>query len=60
MPAGPIRTAVKVDFSKSAKDQPCLHNRWHPDSMHPLSLFLFFSFGNHNVLTTGFPQQFHQ
>ncbi|KIW61255.1 hypothetical protein PV05_01400 [Exophiala xenobiotica] len=28
---GKIRTAVKVDLDKPAKDQPCLHNRWHPD-----------------------------
>ncbi|KAL2014326.1 hypothetical protein VTN00DRAFT_1851 [Thermoascus crustaceus] len=26
-----IRTAMKVDFSKPAWEQPGLHNRWHPD-----------------------------
>jgi len=28
---GQIRTALKVDLNKPAKDQPYLHNRWHPD-----------------------------
>ncbi|KZZ97106.1 formamidase [Ascosphaera apis ARSEF 7405] len=27
----PIRTAIAVDLKKPAKDQPCLHNRWHPE-----------------------------
>ncbi|CAN8104796.1 unnamed protein product [Discula destructiva] len=31
MAPGPIRTVCKVDFDKPAKDQPYLHNRWHPD-----------------------------
>ncbi|KAJ5396837.1 Acetamidase/Formamidase [Penicillium cosmopolitanum] len=26
-----IRTALKVDLEKPARDQPGLHNRWHPD-----------------------------
>ncbi|RJE21369.1 formamidase [Aspergillus sclerotialis] len=26
-----IRTALKVDLNRPAKDQPGLHNRWHPD-----------------------------
>ncbi|PSR77232.1 Acetamidase/Formamidase, partial [Coniella lustricola] len=28
---GEIRTVCKVSFDKPAKDQPYLHNRWHPD-----------------------------
>ncbi|KAG0136062.1 Acetamidase/Formamidase [Tuber indicum] len=31
MVAGPIRTALKVDFGKSAQEQRHFHNRWHPD-----------------------------
>jgi len=28
---GAIRTALKVDLDKHAREQPYLHNRWHPD-----------------------------
>ncbi|KAJ9392081.1 hypothetical protein DTO063F5_840 [Paecilomyces variotii] len=31
MGAKEIRTAVKIDWSKPAWEQPYLHNRWHPD-----------------------------
>ena len=26
-----METLIKVDISKSAKEQDVLHNRWHPD-----------------------------
>lgn len=28
---GKVRTALTVDLDKHAREQPYLHNRWHPD-----------------------------
>ncbi len=35
-----VRTVISVDLKKSPRDQPnnCIHNRWHPDIPHVVSV----------------------
>lgn len=33
MSGNKIRNAQAVSFDVPAAEQPCFHNRWHPDSM---------------------------